>query len=278
MQNNNSVPTKKVVQSNNLIRNANWTYAKVPLKLFKALVACIDTSKPLDNNTVLAKKSELVKLLDPGSNSNYSYLKEKIRVLQKTSVKIRNDDKKEVYVSLISVFTWEKDSDFVKIEFTSEIMPYLVELKDRFLSYPVENISHFHSKYGLILYENLLSMYNQYGDNEIIYGVATLRRVTGTEHVYERWESFETTVLRTAIDDINSAGVEILVDYRKVKEGRNIEQVVFQVAKRTTYKETTYQEAVLNATKPKKKTKKEKESDAIAFQEELDELIKSLPL
>lgn len=69
------------------------------------------------------------------------------------------------------------------------------------------------------------------------------------------------------------------MDYKKIKDGKNIDQILFYVAKRTTYKEKTYAEAVLNSISQKpKRGKAKKDADAIAFQEELDELIKSLPL
>lgn len=241
----NYLENKKIVQSNSLVRQTNWKLNKTPLKLFKACIAAIDTSNPPKDNTVVMHKSDLIQLLELDKKQNYVYLKEQLRSLI-TSVKIEEDDKHEIYTALVSKIEWEKESDIVKVKFDEAVMPYLVELHSRFLEYPADVIPQFDSKYGLIIYESLLSNWKQYADsNEFTYDVDTIRYITGTEKLYKRWDHFEERVLKAAVGDINHIQGEFLVKYEKIRHGRSIEKVKFILVKRTSWKQTDYDSAAL---------------------------------
>lgn len=241
----NYLENKKIVQSNSLVRQTNWKLNKTPLKLFKACIAAIDTSNPPKDNTVVMHKSDLIQLLELDKKQNYVYLKEQLRSLI-TSVKIEEDDKHEIYTALVSKIEWEKESDIVKVKFDEAVMPYLVELHSRFLEYPADLIPQFDSKYGLIIYESLLSNWKQYADsNEFTYDVDTIRYITGTEKLYKRWDHFEERVLKAAVGDINHIQGEFLVKYEKIRHGRSIEKVKFILVKRTSWKQTDYDSAAL---------------------------------
>ena len=230
-----------VVQANDLIRQTNWVMDKVPLKLFKALVAMIDTNNPPKDNTVTVSKKELVELLDEGG-TNYDYLKFKIRKLQ-TSVRIADDKHNERYVSLVTDVYWGKDHDDISVKFHQDIMPFLI-VTSRFLKYPAADLPRFKSKYGLILFEQLLSREHQYHSGQYIISVSELRWITGTDGVHKDFRNFEKKVIKTGIDDLNNAGVEILAKYRKIRKGHVISEIEFTVRKRTSYKEKSYEDVI----------------------------------
>jgi plasmid replication initiation protein len=181
----NYLENKKIVQANSLVRQTNWKLNKTPLKLFKACIAAIDTSNPPKDNTVVMHKSDLIQLIDGDESKNHVYLKNQLRSLI-TSVKIEEDEKQEIFVALVNKIEWKKDSDIVKVRFDEAVMPYLIDLHERFLEYPADVIPQFDSKYGLIIYESLLSNWKQYADsNEFTYDVDTIRYITGTEKSME---------------------------------------------------------------------------------------------
>ena len=227
-----------VVQANDFIQQTNWAMDKVPLKLFKALIAAIDIKNPPKDNTVIVSKAELIKLLDT-SGHNYVYLKRRMRQLI-TAVKVDGADDEEHYVALVQDIYWKIDSDEVKVKFHEAVMPYLIGLKSRFLQYPAANINQFKSKYGLILYEYLLSKERQYQFGSYGMSIDEIRRITGTEKLYSKWVNFEFKVLKSAEEDINQAGVEILVKYEKVKRGRKITHINFFVRARNSYQDTEF--------------------------------------
>lgn len=236
---------RKIVQANSLVRQTSWNLNLTPLKLFKACVSAIDTTNPPKDNTVVMHKSDLVQLLDGDDSKNHVYLKNQLRSLI-TSVKIEEDDKHERFVALVNDIYWEKDADIVKVEFHKAVMPYLIDLHERFLEYPAELIPYFDSKYGLIIYESLLSNWKQYADsNEFTYDLETIRYITGTEKKYKEIYDFEKRVLKPAVDNINHIQGEFLVKYEKIRHGRSIEKVKFILVKRTSWRQTDYDSAAL---------------------------------
>lgn len=231
----------KVVQANQFIQQTNWTLKETQLKLLKVFISCIDTKHP--TGTVNITKKELVQVLGDDYKNHYTYLINQIRSLQ-TSIKLYEDEKKITYVSLINDFTWYKESEFVTVEFSKKILPYLIDLNERFLQYDVYNVRGFNSKYGLILYEYLLSRERQERnkDHEYFISMNDLRRLTGTMDKYERIDAFERKIVKVAMKDINNARVEFLMKYEKVKTGRNIIGIKFILRKRTSYVETEFDE------------------------------------
>lgn len=240
-ENRKKLADLSVVQANDFIQQTNWMMDKVPLKLLKAFIACIDTSNPPKDGKVVIEKKELMDLLDAGEN--YDYLKTRIRQLQQTSLRVEDVNGKEHYVALLTDFYWEKDDVHVEVQFHKSIMPYLLTIS-RFLKYPAANLPNFKSKYGLILYEQLLSRERQYHTGEYTISIAELRWITGTEKLYKKFVNFEAKVLKAGIDDMNKANVEILARYEKVKRGRNIDAIKFIVRKRTSWKEKSYEQVV----------------------------------
>lgn len=234
--------TNKVVQANELIQQANWQMNTIPLKLFKTIISCIDTEHP--KKEVCITKKELADFMNIGEN--YTYLRTQMKSLQRQIVDIRKGDD-VISLSVLPKVVWKANVDEVICHFDADIMPYLVELKGMFLQYDVAALKDFDSKYGVILYEYLLSRERQENatklmntKHEYYITIDNLRRLTGTEDKYPRMESFQRKVLKEAEDDINHSNVEFLVRWETVKKGRKIDGVRFKIRRRTSFKETTF--------------------------------------
>lgn len=234
----------KVVQANNLIQQSQWALGMVPLKIFKVLVACIDTKTPPKDNTVTIKKGELFNMVGSESVGGYDYLKRKIRELQKTSIPLK-EDKREIYVPLVNKIIWNTDNDEITCRFDEDLMPYLIDMHMLFLQYPVGSLKNFKSKYGLILYEYLLSRERQERQPEHIYSIKAdeFRRLTGTENKFKDNKDLKNKVIKKAVEDINDAGVEFLVMFTTDGgrgRGGKLTSIKFTIRKRTSYKETDF--------------------------------------
>lgn len=235
----------KVVQANELIQQTNWNLNQTTLKLFKAMVSCIDIKQPPKDNTVTITKKELVDLLGTGNDGNYDYLKRSLKSLLRSPVALKNDTE-EIYLNIVQKVVWKKNDDVVQCEFAKDIMPYLVELNTMFLQYEVVVLKQLNTKYGLIFYEYLMSKERQLRLKDHTYEISVndLRRLTGTCNKYKAFKDFEKKVLKVAEKDINNASVEFLVQYKKKKVGRSIESIAFQIRKRTSVTETEFNDVV----------------------------------
>ena len=152
------IEKRKIVEHNDLITSVA-KMDKVPLKIFELAVSCIDTEKPLEDNTVYLSKTELFAFFKVDDSNKHSRFKEAITTLHQQSVfEVRemNDHRNKFEYQVISPLektTWNDYSDIISITFTKSIMPYLIELKEKFTQYALSDIMELKSKYSIILYK-----------------------------------------------------------------------------------------------------------------------------
>lgn len=229
-----------VVQANSLIQQTNWKMNTIPLKIFKVLISCINTKNPPKDNRVRIEKKELYKLInaDNSENShNYTFLKNQVKSLQSHIIELKTEDGLET-LSIVPNVYWKKD--YIECVFNNDLMPYLIELKERFTQYPVYNLTAFKSKYSIIIYEYLMSeRYKQ--ENPIVILMDDLRYITGTQNKYNLTKYFEKNVLIPAVEDINNNPLEFLVKYQKIgTKGKKITAIHFYIRDRISFTEKNY--------------------------------------
>ncbi|MDH4720568.1 replication initiation protein [Enterococcus faecalis] len=140
---------------------------------------------------------------------------------------------------------WNSYNDEVKIEFHREIMPYLIELKEKFTQYALSDLVDLNSKYSIILYKWLSMNYNQYEHYSNKGGrraeqvesyrnpsilVKELRIMSDTVNEYKDFRNFDKWVLKKPIEEINKY-TSFNVSYDKIKKGRSIDSIVFHITK-----------------------------------------------
>ena len=235
----------KVVQANDLIQLSKWNLNAVPLKVFKALVSCIDTKNPPKNNTVSITKQELFRCVGSSKNESYDYLKRQVKSLQSTIVSVPSKDGGTSTISLVPTVEWPREGSNKPIEcvFHPKVMPYLIDMHELFLQYDVSALKNFDSKYGVILYEYLLSRERQERQSEHKYSISieNLRRLTDTETKFKDFKDLNKRVIEAGINDINGAGVEFLViATNNGRRGVKTTHVEFTLRKRTSITETEF--------------------------------------
>lgn len=235
----------KVVQANDLVQLSKWSLNAVPLKVFKTLVSCIDTKNPPKDNTVTITKQELFRCVGSSKNESYDYLKRQVKSLQSTIVPIPSKDGGMSTISLVPTVEWPREDSDKPIEctFHSKVMPYLIDMYELFLQYDVAALKNFDSKYGLILYEYLLSRERQERQSEHKYSISVenLRKLTDTEKKFKEFKDLKKRVIEAGINDINSAGVEFLVKAtNNGKRGVKATHVEFTLRKRTSVNEIDF--------------------------------------
>lgn len=232
----------KVVQSNDLVQLSKWDLEVIPMKIFKTLVSCIDTNHP--KNSVSISRQELSQIVN---SEDMRYIKRSLKSLQKHIIELKRADGGTTSLTMCPKIEYPPQYSDKNIEviFAPELMPFLVNLKERFLQYDVANLKKFNSKYGLIIYEYLLSRERQerQSDHKYSINLNELRRLTDTQKNYKAQKDFKKRVIQTSVDDINHAGVEFLVratDNGGRGRGGKATHVEFELRKRTSFKETVF--------------------------------------
>ena len=253
----NELSKRKVVEHNSLITSIA-KMDKTPLKMFELAVSLIDTDNPPQDQTVYLSKQEMFAFFKVNDNDKNSRFKQAIEKMQKQAFfQIKKEqDKGFKFVSIVPIpyVEWTDYSDEVKIEFHREIMPYLINLKTNFTQHALSDIAELNSKYAIILYRWLSMNYNQYDHYSVKggrreeqvesyrnpkIGIRELREMTDTVNEYQRFDRFESYILKNSLKEIN-AHTTFNVTYEKVKKGRSIDSIVFHITKKTVADDTSY--------------------------------------
>ena len=253
----NELEKRKVVEHNSLITSIA-KMDKTPLKMFELAVSCIDTEKPLEDNTVYLSKRDLFAFFKVSDNDKHSRFKEAVEKMQKQAF-FKIKEKKEhgfEFENIVPIpyVKWTDYNDEVLIRFSPEIIPYLVNLKKNFTQHALSDIAELNSKYSIILYRWLSMNYNQYEHYSVKGGrradqvegyrnpsisVKELRIMTDTINEYKDMNNFTKKVLNKPLEEMN-AHTSFNATYEKVKKGRSIDSIIFHITKKPVARNDFY--------------------------------------
>ena len=253
----NDLEKRKVVEHNSLITSIA-KMDKTPLKMFELAVSCIDTEKPLEDNTVYLSKRDLFAFFKVSDNDKHSRFKEAVEKMQKQAFfKIKEKkDKGFEFENIVPIpyVKWTDYNDEVLIRFSPEIIPYLVNLKKNFTQHALSDLAELNSKYSIILYRWLSMNYNQYEHYSVKGGrreeqvesyrnptisIKELRTMTDTVKLYKEFRDLDKRVLKESLEEINTH-TSFNVTYEKVKKGRSIDSIVFHIEKKRMADDNSY--------------------------------------
>ena len=251
------IEKRKIVEHNDLITSVA-KMDKTPLKIFELAVSCIDTENLPKDNTIYLSKEELFTFFKVDDSNKHSRFKEAIEKMQKTAYfeikEVKGKGYKMTSIVPIPTVSWTDYDDKVMIRFNQDIMPYLIELKEKFTQYALSDIMELNSKYSIILYKWLSMNYNQYEHYSAKGGrreeqveayrnpsisIQELRTMTDTIKTYKKFSMFEIRVLKESLAEIN-AHTHFKVSYEKVKAGRSIDSIVFHIEKKRMADDNSY--------------------------------------
>lgn len=254
---------RKVVEHNDLITSIA-KMDKTPLKIFELAVSCIDTDNPPKDNIVYLSKADLFAFFKVSDNDKHRRFKESIEKMQKQAYfEVREKSGKGFqFESIVPIpyIKWTDYSDEVIIQFTPQIMPYLIELKRNFTQYALSDLVGLNSKYSIILYKWLSMYYNQYEHYNNKGGrtkyqidkyrnpsisIQELRTMTDTVDEYKHFPHFEKWILSNPLEEITNY-THFNVTYEKIKKGRKIDSIIFHIEKKQVPKNELYKQEQLD--------------------------------
>lgn len=173
------------------------------------------------------------------SASRRLYLREVSSIWQ---VKDRYDDSVEFNFRWVSRAAYSKAGEgWVELNFTPEVAPHLLDLKDKFLTYKLKQTVALQSIYGWRLYEVLMSYISQQKEKEFeFYEFALL--MDAPESCFKDFGAMRRVILEPAIREINEkSDLKILevgkdkkgnpVFFESIKKGRKVHSIKFHFKK-----------------------------------------------
>lgn len=218
-----------VAKANDLIQQSRFSMTVQQSKIILYMISQIrpdDTGK----ETYAFSVSEFCRAcnIDYDNGKNLSNVKRALKSVASICVWIEQPDERDVLLHWLNKVVLDRRTNTFEISFSTDMLPYLYDLKTRYTSYALSNVLAMESKYGIRLYE-LLKSYQHTYDGEVTFDLNELKeRIDAT--TYKRYPDFKRRVLDIATQDINEYS-DINVEYKAFSEngGRGIDTINFKI-------------------------------------------------
>lgn len=137
--------------------------------------------------------------------------------------------------------TYHNGKARLKLEFSNNIIPLLTQLKNKFTSYHIEQISLMKSIYAIRIYEYCILEINRLQTNlcEFTIEVLILKKRLELENKYSKYHNFKIHVLNRAKQEINKHS-DLTIDFEEIKKGRSVESIKFIIQRKKGTKPAKY--------------------------------------
>ena len=220
---------KLVVKANKLIE-ARYNLSLNEQKVILYAVSKLDREKDKFNILELETR-EFVKLLGTTS-SRYVEIKKLVVGLMKKQVSIETVES-DLVANWVSSIKHIKNTGIIELEFSENLMPYLLQLKKSFTRYELKNVLYLKNKYSIRIYE-LLKQYETIGKRE--FELEEFKKLLVIDNQYERFYDLNRFVLEKAKEEINDS-TDLIIDYEKITRGRKIIGLLFKIESQDQEKE-----------------------------------------
>lgn len=212
---------KDLIVKDNTLINASYTLSLTEQRLLLLSISKAQESglEINHNDYITIHAEEFVKAFGVNDKSVYASLKEACTTLFRREFSYRTG-KTVVHSRWLQSSKYNDDSGNIEILFAKEIVPFISQLKKRFTSYFLKDVSQMTSVYAIRLYE-LIIAWKSTGKTPVI-ELEDLRMKLGVEpHEYKRMTNFKARVLDVAIKQINELS-NIKIKVTQHKKGRKI--------------------------------------------------------
>ena len=227
-----------VVKHNKLIEaKSNIEFTKLEQKLFLAVVSEISSTEDKDLRVYPIKIKEFLELTgqEKIGGSQRKLIHDTAERLMDKIVRIKKDNGNTLSVAFLASAETTNDREYVEIEVSEKLKPYLINLGEMFTKYQLKNILQLESGHSVRIYE-LLKQYLKARSRK--FEVTELKEFLGISDKYKgRFDNFENNVLKKAKKEINKY-TDIDIDYEKIKRGRRITHIKFFIQPSVVDKES----------------------------------------
>jgi plasmid replication initiation protein len=159
----------------------------------------------------------------------YTILRNAVRGILRKQLMIQKSESNEIWeINICSMAKYCKKEGRITFKFTDDIMPYLLQAKEKFILYNLKEISSFGSFYTIRLYELLMSFKYTGWIQKNIQELRVLLGVKANKLVI--YNNFKNKVLNHAINEINKY-YKINLKFTEIKEGRKVTGIRFEFKK-----------------------------------------------
>ena len=229
----------------------------------------------LEREHILSAK-EFSEVFNTDLSNCYRFLHRACKKLMKTSIILEKPELSEVWeINVCSTAKYNTKQGTITIQFTDSIMPYLAQVRERFVLYNLKEIANFGSLYTTRLYE-LIQEFKETG--WMLKSVEQLRETFAVgKNKFKLYGHFKKNTFAHACQEIND-NYDIGLRFEELKEGRKVVAVKF-FFKQTVITKVTNQKTGKTTnvySKPKTQTNNRKKIKYPSLSNSLDVLDRQL--
>lgn len=210
-----------VTKSNNLI-TSNYDLSLQEQKIILTLASMV---QPQDTEfkEYEFKIKDFIALLGIEDKKKYTEIPKLTKELMKKVFEIK-EGKDIVQLSWLSSARYKTGEGIVVLKFDSSLKPYMLQLKELYTSYKLENILSLKSKYSIRIYEILkCSLFKK----SIIIELEDLKKMVGAkEKSYNTYANFKNKVLLPVKKELREK-TDICYEFKEGKTGRKVTSIEF---------------------------------------------------
>jgi len=225
----------------------------------------------LQREHILTAK-EFSEVFDAGIDNSYKILRKAVDKLMKTDLKVERNESLELWrINVCSMAKYNKREGRITVKFTDDIMPYLAQVRKKFVLYNLKEIANFGSLYTTRLYE-LIQEFKETG--WVLKSVEQLRDTFAVGDKFKTYDNLKRKTFGHACKEIND-NYDIGLTFEEIKEGRKVVAVKFLFKKTLVHKVINQKTGIEKNVyvKPKAQLKKKKgNSDILEGQLSFDDL------
>jgi len=171
---------------------------------------------------------EFSKFFNVEPTNAYQVLKRAGKKLRESFIRLEKPDLFSTQeINVLSMAEYHHKEGSITVEFTDRIMPYLAQVKQKFVMYNLKEIANFSSLHTTRFYE-LIQEYQATG--YIVRSVEQLREFFAVESKYATYRDFKLYTFQHAINEINEK-TGYNVTFSEIKTGRKVTSIEFRFVK-----------------------------------------------
>lgn len=210
-----------VTKSNKLI-NANYNLSLQEQKIILTLASMV---QPQDTEfkEYEFKIKDFIELLEIKDQSKYKEVPKITKELMKKVFEIKEGTDILQCAWLCSA-RYKTKKGIVTLKFAPDLKPYMLQLKELYTSYRLDNVLSLKSKYSIRLYEILKS--NLYKKNIKIELIELKNIIAAKEKSYSIYNNFKNRILIRCQKELNNK-TDISFKFEEIKTGRKVTSIKF---------------------------------------------------
>ena len=219
------------MQHNNLVQ-AKYSMS---LQQKRIMIWLVSQIKPEDidfKEHVLGVK-ELIEICNLSGESAYKELKNITFSLIEKGIRILdvNSPDKDVETQVSWLSSAKYDLGEVRLAFSPELKPYLLQLKDKFTAIDISDLMQFKSVHAIRIYE-LLKQYYNIGERTL--SIEEIKQCCGVPDRLKKYSDFEKKLLLISQREINEKS-DIRFEFERLKKSRKIVAIKFIISNNKSY-------------------------------------------